>query len=417
MRGVVGSTVLAWAVASAQVQAVDPTPSLPKWKFTAAASLKETYDSNVMLQSVTPQANQASFVTTLTPSIGLAYQGGEPFGASITYTPEVNWYHAEPAEDYTLHPVALKLKGQASSVQWEIANNLSVIDGSSLGPTFTGPGGPPAAGGLAVRDRRDAVIERGKGQLTQSFGKWLWRGTVAGYLHDFHSVQKIAPGYQNYVDRSDLNGGLDLGCQITEKGRLWLGHRYGVQTQAPLFRDIDPTHYDSSYHRLLVAVEGQLTPWARASLSLGPEFRHYGGVLPAAFHDIHRTYFYSDSTLSLRLTEKDQVEFGVKAFEQPGFSGRSTYFDLTCDATYRHKFSDKWTVGLGGRAYNADFLIPAVRNDWILSAHTYVSYQIAKQLSGEVSYVHEDGESRVDNTNGREYRRHLVAIGFKHTIR
>src|SRR5579872_2452114 len=348
------SCLLAVTNASAQEKAaalVAPTTQPSVWTPCAALAVKESYDDNVFLQSVTSNANHHSFLTTVLPAVGLAYKPVAAFNATLNYSPEFNFYHSDSGEDYALHRIVLGLNGTVDKTKWELSNNFVAIDGSDLGPSYFGPGGAPAGGGPQIRDRRAALIERGQFRVTETLGAWFVRPVVSGYYHDFETIRKIAPGYQNFANRSDLNAGADLAYAITKDVWLFVGYRFGEQTQAKLLTY--PEHYDSTYNRGLIGLEGKPWSWLSVALSVGPEFRRYGSSVPASF-DRNETYPYVDSTATITPTKADTVSLSAKRFEQPGFAGRSTYVDATYEMVWRHKIGDKLTLGLGLRAYNTD---------------------------------------------------------------
>lgn len=389
-----------------------PEAKSDAWKFNASVASKESYDSNVYLQSETARADRGSFVTSLLPQLGLAWQPDPAFGANFSYLPEMVYFHSEHSEDYLLHRATISMGGKLQNTKYESKTSIVLIDGSSVGPTWTGAGGAPAAGGPAVRDRRDATIYRSSFAVTQELGKWFVRPSFSFYLHDFQTDHRATPGYQNYVDRSEIVGGSDLGTPLNKEFSVWAGYRYGIQDQAQLL--LFPEEYDCTFHRALLGVDGQLFKWCKIGVTIGPEFRRYGDKVPAAFGDRRETILYVDAMATATPTKTDTITLLLKRFEQPGFSGRSTYDDLTCDLSWKHKFDATWTVGLGGRAYNTDFLTPVVRNDWILSASVFVNYTLNARWNAEVSYGYEDGLTRTANASGREYERHLIALGIKY---
>lgn len=401
------------ASANGAQPAAAPVPANP-WKFTASAGVKETFDSNVYLQSETDKANQSSLVTTLSAQAALAWNPTPLFNAALNYAPEFNVFHAEDSENFTAHRVGLTLGGKSGKTAYESTTSLVFIDGSSVGPTWTGPGGAPATGGPAVRDRRDAAVYRSSLRITENLGEWFVRPTATFYLHDFQTEHRSTPGYQNYVDRNELVGGVDLGRRWDSKSAVFAGYRYGVQDQADLAPS--PIQYDSSFHRVLFGIEGQPAKWLKTSVALGPEFRHFGNHVPTNFGDHDRVNFYVDASVTVIPSTNDSVALSIKQFEQPGFGGRSVYEDLTYDLMWRHKFNSRWTAGLGGRAYNTDFLAPVVRNDWVLSLSTFVNCNITTKLNAELSYTFEKGVTHDANASGREYDRHLVAAGIKYAI-
>src|ERR1035437_4929810 len=78
----------------------------------ADVTLKETFDSNIYLQDNKPipfnvlqaeaaglhpvEANKGSFVTTVTPKVGLDYKPSAAFNLSAAYAPEAAFYHSAP---------------------------------------------------------------------------------------------------------------------------------------------------------------------------------------------------------------------------------------------------------------------------------------------------------------------------------
>lgn len=380
-----------------------------------SAAIKKTFDSNVYLQSETDKADQSSLVTSLLPQLSAAWNPGPLFGATLTYSPEFTWFQAEPSEDFVAHRATVAASGKHGETAWDSTTSLVFMDGSSIGPTWTGAGGAPAAGGPAVRDRRDAAVYRTGVRVTGTLEQWFVRPVATFHLHDFQTEQRSTVGYQNFVDRSEVTVGGDLGRQLPRKLSASLGYRYGIQDQAKLLAF--PEECDSTFHRVLFGIEGMPAAWVKLNFTIGPEFRRYGSDVPATFGDRNELNLFVDASVTFTPTKADTLALSVKQFEQPGFGGRSAYEDLTYDLTYRHKFNPRWTTGVGGRAYRTDFLDPVNRDDWVLSANTFVNCAINTHLSAEASYVYEEGLSLVANTSGREYHRHLVALGIKWVFR
>lgn len=389
------------------------TPVTSPWKPSAAVSLKESYDSNVFLQDVGSLADRDSFVTTVIPSVGLKYQGGPAFQASLTYAPEVNFFHSESNEDYVLHRVGLNLGGKASATSWDFQNTVIAIDGDDEGLVFDGPGGAPAAGGPGDRDRRDAAIYRGLFKVTHEWNDWFVRPTATAYVHDWQTRHLSTPGYLNFVDRNEFTGGVDIGRKVSNGLKASVGYRYGTQDQAKLLSY--PEEYDNDFHRLLFGIDGQPWNWLRLGVTLGPEFRSYGSKVPAGFGDHDVVNLFVDASLTFIPSKQDTVTVSVKQYDQPAFGGRAAYEDLTYNLAWRHPFGSKVVVGAGGRAYNTYFLRPAARNDWVFSGNALLSYAFTPDVQAELSYLYEEGDSRIPNTSGRDYTRHVVALGVRYT--
>ncbi|MCC6235156.1 MAG: hypothetical protein IT580_21105, partial [Verrucomicrobiales bacterium] len=358
------------------------------WTPSAAISVKEEYDSNVYLQDIGSLGDRDSMVTTVIPALGVSYANGSAVMVKASYAPEVVFFHAEPTEDHVLHRMALGAGGKVgkAGTEWDVQNALLVIAGEDEGLVYSGPGGAGAAGAPRVRDRRDAAILRSGVKITQPVGRAFVRPVASLYVHDFQARHSAAPGYLNFVDRRDVNGGVDVGTTLAPGFRGQVGYRYGVQDQARLLNF--PEEYDNTYHRVLFGLEGSPWKWMKLGVSVGPEFRSYGEDVPAGFGSHDELNLFVDATVTLTLAPGDSVVLSAKQFEQPGFGGRSTYEDLTYDLTWRHKFGEHLAVGASGRAYNTDFSYPTMRDDWVLSVSGTVAWTFNKHIQAEASITY-----------------------------
>jgi hypothetical protein len=392
----------------------------PKFTPKAELSVKETFDSNVYLQDVGKLDHQESFVTTIIPKVSLEAKIAPQFNATIAYAPEVTQYHDEPSESYVAHRANLNLNGKIKDTAWEQFNSFTWIDGNREGPTFAPPGDIPAVGGIPVRDRREAIVWRNSFKLTQPIGDWFIRPVCSLYEHDFQTRQynsKVAPhiGYENYIDRQDLNCGLDIGYQVAKDTRLLVGYRYGQQDQFRLLGADSP--FDSTYHRLLVGIEGTPADWLKLNVLFGPDIRTWSSAAHQVlgFHPAEMLYWV-DAAVTIIPTKQDTLVLSNRRYEQPAFSSQSVYEDITYDAVWRHKCSGELTASAGFRVYIGDWQAPADREDWVYTPYASLAYAFNQHLSGEVSYSYDWVESKVPAKAGREYTRHLGAVGVKYTF-
>ncbi len=387
------------------------------FSYTASISVKESYDSDVYMQSVTPLANQSSLVTAITPALGLAYKPSSAFNLSLGYTPDFVFYHSENSEDYLAHKGTLGLSGKHGESTWDIANALTFIDGNELSPTFFGPGGAPALGGVPLRDRRDALIYRGavKAQIPVA-ENWFVRPVASAYVHDFYTLQQPSPFgavYQNYADRNDFNGGADIGAKIAKDLYLTAGYRYGAQDQGGLVGS--PLQYDNSYHRALFGIEGKPADWLKLAVMAGPDFRSFAATTPAAFARSH-IHLFLEGSATLTPTKQDTIVANAKRFEQPGYGGASVYDDSTYDISWKHKIDDHWSCGLGFKALNWDFSAPVNRGEWWLGPSVQAAYIFNKSFAAEAAYGYDRVTSEIPGTEGRESERHIASIGLRYTF-
>lgn len=411
-------------------------------------TFKEAYDDNVFIlnkkpnPSITPpagfticQANKDSLVTTVMPAMSLNYKPNPGFAATLLYSPECTWYHSAHSEDYVTHRGAVNFGGKIEEVTYESLNSITWIDGSDEGFVTIRPGDCRCVGGIPLRDRRDAAIYRDGLKVTIPVENWFFRPVVSAYVHDFQTKQyanlaanKTNYIYDNFIDRWDVNGGLDIGYEAFPKTKLVLGYRYGHQHQGSVPKEISPGNvarvsspYNNDYQRFLVGVEGTPFSWLKLAVLGGPDFRHWCDSTPAGF-DRDEIVYWVDGTIAVLPTKIDTVTFRMTYFEQPAFTSQSMYEDIKYDLTWRHKFTDKLTFGAGFTFYVGDWQAPVDRDDWILTPSAVASYALNSHLTGELAWSYDWADSRVPNSpsapyaSGRDYTRNLVSVALKYAF-
>ncbi len=401
----------------------------------ADVALKETYDSNVYLQdeepnrAVVPQAVSPfveSFVTSFTPRLSLDCRPADAFHATLSYAPEVVFFHSASSEDHVAHRGTLNLGGQIEKVRWDFPNTLNIVQGSREGLYFGGDplappptgGNAPAIGGVPIRDRRAQLVYRCAPRVTVPLGRWFVRPALSGYLHDFQTEQKdttIAAnrGYENYVDRRELNAGADLGMDVGRGTRAFVGYRYGQEIEGDLVGS--PYHYDTEYHRPTFGLEGQPFRWVKANLSVGPDI-HHTIHNPAPGFEPNYTTVWADAVLTLLPTTNDTLTLTWKQNTQPAFASTSVYDDIVYDFAGRHVFNPHWSVGAAFRIYIGDWFAPVDRTDWIYTPSVTVGYVHDRHWAADLGYSYDWVDSKVPDTDGREFTRHLVWLSVKYAF-
>ena len=412
------------------------------WK--AEATVKETFDSNVYLQDNAPspanvaaaaaagfrpvQANKGSFVTTLTPKVGLDYKPCAAFNLSAAYSPEIADYISAEDENYITHRGTLNFNGTVEKTSWELLNTATYIEGSRQGPTFARPDDIPAIGGIPLRDRRAAFIFRNGFRLTQRVGDWFFRPVASAYIHDFQTDQhyqasKTEFSYENYVDRQEISGGLDIGYEAIKGTYLVAGYRYGRQDQFTLpGADGTTLHstYGNAFHRILLGVEGSPASWLKLAALAGPDIRRFDAGTPARFNR-NNLLVYWDASVTVLPDKNDTVTLKSTRYEQPAFSSFSMYQDIKTDLAWRHKFNDQFSAQIGFTLYIGDWQKPMNRDDWIYTPNTTLTYNFNKHLSAEFAYSYDWVDSKVPAsveplTGSHEFTRHLVSLAVKYVF-
>jgi hypothetical protein len=380
----------------------------------AGLAVRETYDNNVFLQDEGDLRRRDSFVTTITPSIATTLGGTSgdktgPASLALRYSPEIAFFHSEHSEDYVAHAGSAALSARQGPWSFLWTNAATQIEGEDRSPLFLAPGGAPATGGPAIRDRRDQFAYRTSASIVYDTPDYFLRPAATGYVHDFQTEHSADVGYLNYVDRSEYTVGLDVGWKFMPDTALTLGYRFGSQRQADLL-DVD-LNYSNDFHRILVGVEGRPVKWLKVNASAGPDFRHFDGD-PADGFDDRQTEFFADATLTLLPTVNDEISFTAKRFMQPGFGGRSVYNDSNYTLNWLHRFGKKLSTRVNFRAYNTDFEKPALREDWVYYLTFSAGLELHKNVTLDLGFTREVGDSELPDTEGREYHRTLAFVGI-----
>lgn len=391
--------------------------------------LTESYDSNVYLEDKSPgpgapdamPALKGSWVTTITPSIRAHDLGNSDFHTSLSYRPDIVIYHNAHSEDYVDHHVGVIIDGQEDHVTWEQANAFTYIDGNHLGPIFAHPQDVPAIGGIPLRNRRDAAIYLGSFRLTYTFDRFFIRPAANAYVHNFKTAQMPNPPneiYVNYIDRQDVNGGLDVGYDVGHKTYLVLGYRYGRQDQYKLLGVDSP--FDSAYHRILFGIEGSPVSWLKLAMLGGPEIRDWANGTPANF-DRNRLVYWVNATASVLPNKNDTITLLFRRYEQPAFCSQSVYNDITYSATWKHNFNKHLSATAGFQLYIGDWQAPANRNDWIYTPSASLTWAFNKHFNANLEWSYDlvDNKSDVipgtstEWADGREFSRNLISLAME----
>jgi hypothetical protein len=215
------------------------------------------------------------------------------------------------------------------------------------------------------------------------------------------------------VDRNDFNIGIDAGYKAVKDGYLFIAYRSGWQHEDSL----PPGSFDYSndYQRLLLGFEGKVTGWLKFNLFIGPDWRNFNHRTPPGF-DPDPVKLFVDGSAVITVTKADTLTVTVKQFEQPAFGTPSAYEDITYEIAGRHRFNDKFTATAGFKAYGGDWEAPVRREDWIYTTSATLAYSHEKHFSAELAYSYDWVDSRVPNTPGREFTRHLVSLGAKYSF-
>jgi len=410
----------------------------PAWRPEASLAVKESYDDNIFASgvagkflpaytvppgSVAALENRSSWVTMVSPKLTLNFApwlgDGNFFQIlSLGYAPDFVTYHDQDSESYQAHRVIAALKGKAGSWSLGADNNFVFIHGAKFGPTYPGPLFNAYASPFP-RERREQIQDRAAVTLQDDWRNFFFRPAAALIYYDLMTAQLNIPGYQNYEDRYDVNGGVDLGYELTPSFALTLGYRYGHQYQQQFA--FSPYSSSSDYQRMLAGLEGKPWRWLEVEIQVGPDFRNYpenSATHLTPINDLHPVKFYGEGSLTATITTKDTVTFKFKEWQWLSSLGKVPYYDSTVDLAYHRRLTEKLGFDLDGKLLSADYtsgnLAACHRKDLDYNIGTGLGYILNPHVSFSLAYTLDLGRNNVDsvvNESTRAFSRNLIAIG------
>jgi opacity protein-like surface antigen len=430
----------------------------PVWLTDLSLGVKESYDDNVLVVSGNGMTPQSSWVTTVSPKVGFNFApllGNQNTNTlqtlSLNYTPDFNIYHEDPSQNYTAHKIGDTIKGQAGDLSYLLDNAFLYNDGSHQAQIYALNQTGTAASqydqyrnnyARAVpRERLAQTQDRANVVLQYDWDKIFVRPTATlldyNLMTDWHNTSKITGspppvyGYQNFVDRYDVNGGVDLGYKLTPGLAATLGYRYGsqYQQQFPAAITTDNHYASSDYQRVLLGLEGKPWNWLNVKLAGGPDFRNYNSMAPV--NDHNPVKYYGEAVLTATLTPSQTVTFNYKQWQWVSSTGKVPYFDSTYALGYHWNVTRQLGLDLGGKVLEADYTegtdnlsmsstAPSLRDDMEYEVSAGITYSFTTHLSANLAYTYDLGDSALNNLPVslgpayRDFEHQVVSLGIQY---
>lgn len=398
----------------------------PDYITESSISAKLGYDSNVFcvdnnLAGRPAVADQNATLFTVSPRLML--NGAKVTNATSNdyiqsftfgYAGDYNFYNdfSESENNYRHSiPISLKMKNDAWSFSLE--NTALYVDGSTKSPLFANYN---AYGTATVRERREQIQDRFSTSLRYDLETIFIRavGNVLAYdlMTTKHNgaLEASKKGYQNWVDRSDKNVGLDFGYKVNKDLAGVAAVRMGEQTQ-----DRYPwggLHSPNTYHRFLAGFEGKLTDTISGSLLAGVQQTKYSDRANSGIYGRTRTRPYAEGNITAVVTDSDKLVFTTKVWQWVSSTGTAAYLDSSYSLSWKHSWTKELSSSVGGKWAISKYEAPTVRDDQLLSYPVSVNYAFSKDLSVTAEYQYNQAKSRI-KASGRVYDQNLYSIALK----
>ena len=385
----------------------------PIWMTDLSFGIKEGYDDNILGVSGNRMPKSYSWMTMLSPKIGIdlapLIKSSYLQALSMKYEPEATTFSQASEENNIAHRISNTVKAKMGVSSLNLDNAFVYVDGGNTAPIYAAPDNVRSGYAHALpRERRHQYQDRMKFDLKFDAGSFFVRPAGSLQYWDMLTDQKSTAGYQNWVDRYDMNGGMDVGHSITSQLAFFLGYRYGRQYQGNVLNS--KYSATNNYHRAVAGIEGKLCKWLSLSVVAGPDFRQYDDTAPV--NQKNQVDFYSESSLTADITKSDAVTLKYKASQWISSTGQVPTFDTGFDLGYRHKFASSLVWNLNGQLKNADYTVgnlttgsaPSLRNDWLYGISTGASYDINKNIGVNLNVAANFGRNEQDGITNAAYR-------------
>ncbi len=403
-------------------------PAKPVFQLKPTVSARVGFDDNVFLQDradILPGVTNAvpdrasSWVARASITLDAAWSVSPALRLTAGYAPEVVRYEAYSSESHDNHRVDLAIGGQDGAWNYQLKGNLLFVNGTDVSPTYGHTGGGPAIGGANVRARREQLAPKLGGHVTRQLhdGSGFVRLTGEVAANDFRTHQlntTTAPGYANYIDRSESTAGIEAGRFLRPDFALITAVRAGEQRQDNLL-GVGP-NYTHTLARLLVGVEGK--PGRKVSLRMlaGPDLRRFGDAVAPGF-DRTRTARYIEASATWTPCVTDTISFTAKDGLLLSSGGRGAYQHTGGNIQWKHTFDAKWSASFAADVQvgdSRDYLPAATRRlDWIYTGAINIARVIAPKTKLDLEIAREWSDSAVSDQPGREYTHWLVTFGIR----
>ena len=398
----------------------------PAWLSDLSFGTRESFDDNILRVSGNGLPVESSWVNVVSLKIGVDLSSFVPADPgtiqvfSLIYQPDRVTYRSASSEDFTAHRVNAVVKGKSGDVTFGLDDAFLFNDGSKLAPIYAlnQLGNAQASqddkyrNSLAhapARERRDQIQDRYTAFLQYDAKHYFFR--PISYLNyiDMNTYlfnTSLAPykGYQDWIDRYDVNVGADLGLKVAPNWALVVGYRDGYQFQQQYSLAINSDQHFSSnhYQRLLFGLEGKLS-WLTVKLAAGPDFRDFNPDTPIS--DLHTTRFYGEAAVIANLSAGQSLSLSYKDYIFVSSTGLVPYEEYTYSLVYHWNTSKRIGFDLGAKLFEHNYTLgndaagsaPSLRLDYDYEGFGGVTLAITPHVIASLTYNYDAGRNGLDS--------------------
>lgn len=394
----------------------------PSWLKELSFGIKESYDDNLLRVSGKGLPIESSWVTVDSLKLGVdltALGDGSPGiiqTLSIFYEPDRADYSQAHSADFTAHHVNTLLNGKSGNLRFSVDDAFLYNDGNDLAPIYalnqlsnaSANQNDKYRNALAHAPSRERLkqIQDRYTAFVQYDSKYLFLRPISSlnYINMGTLLfnTSIAPykGYQDYVDRYDINVGTDIGLKLSPNWALTLGYRDGYQYQQQYAEAINSDQHFSSnhYQRLLFGLEGR-QDGLTVKLAAGPDFRDFNPNTP--INDLHTTRIYAEAAITENFSPTQSITANYKDYIFVSSTGLVPYEEYTYSLLYHWSATKQLSVDLGVKLFEHNYTLgddqagsaPSLREDLDYEGVGGLTYAMTPHLIARIGYNFDDGQN------------------------
>jgi hypothetical protein len=422
--------------------------SKPAWMSDFSLGFKESHDDNVLRVSGNGMPTESSWVDVLSLKLGfnlasILADPGTFQRISFFYQPDKANYGSTPGENFTAHRVNIVVNGKSGDLSFGIDEVFLYNDGSKMAPTYalnelSGPAGNQndkfrdSLAHAPARERRNQYQDRYTAFLQFDTKLVFFRPVSALNFIDMNTYlfnTSTAPykGYQDYVDRYDVNVGADIGFKVVPNWAITVGYRDGYQHQQQFTLAINSDqHYSSNhYQRLVLGLEGKLN-WLTLTLLAGPDFRVFNPSTPIS--ELRTTRYYGEASGTAKLSKTQSLTLRYKDYIFVSSTGLVPYEEYTYSLAYHWDATEQLGFDLGAKAFEHNYTLgddlvgsaPSLREDLDYEGLAGLAFVITPHLIASLSYNYDEGRNNLSSLPAayapsyRNFKEGVCAAGLQY---
>jgi Uncharacterized protein conserved in bacteria (DUF2320). len=362
------------------------------------------FDSNVYLAAFGRLANRESMVSTVSARFDARFDSG----VALAYAATATEFWSERDENNIRQTLGAFWIRTLDALAWSTSTEFALVAGDDRGVDY-GIGIGSAFSTAAPRERRDQW--QNKTDLSLRHDSDLGFVRAIGNLR-FWDMRTRPVASCDYVDRYDVQGGLDVGRALGRSGlETYFGYRRGRQFQDNDFSPSTIDHATNRYDRYLVGVDGSPAKSLKLDAQVGWA-KH--GYTPDYAGSAHEEGLFSDATVTWIVTPDDELQLKTGRSRTVATTGRNSILSTVHHVSWKHVFGPKWSTTLTGRVIEAEYA-PFPRDDFHYAAGVSLTWNATQALRGTLSLSQDWGRNHLNNLSGlaearREFDRTAVSV-------